>query len=415
MGKRVSSNMNKKHILIFQSGEPLPCDFSKKRKMRAWNLVDTLLAKNCKITLIGSRFDHGSKTHRENSFYNDYHKNLNIFLIDSPGYSKNISLKRFLDHIVLSWNLFFFLKKFKDIPDAVFIGFPPIETSFVLFKWAKKIKSQIFLDVKDLWPEIFTYTQNKSKKTIIKICFIPYFLLYKYMVKNTDNLVSISQEFIEYLNQNTNRKNDNNIVTYLTTDTPPPIPNKNTNNNDFLTIGFAGNFMDAFDFKPIRTALDNINNNIKIKFILAGDGGLRNDVEKIFINHDNVNFMGWLDGDNLESFFKSTDLIMIPLKQRNDFSLSFPNKAMDALSRSKPILSSCRGSLTNFLEKNDCGYYFNPNSNDELANILNDLYSNRYKIEAMKINIINVYDKYFNHNNNYQNLAKKIIESNEIT
>ena len=81
MGKRVSSNMNKKHILIFQSGEPLPCDSSKKRKMRAWNLVDALLAKNCEVTLIGSRFDHGSKTHRKEIFYNDYHKNLDIFLI----------------------------------------------------------------------------------------------------------------------------------------------------------------------------------------------------------------------------------------------------------------------------------------------------------------------------------------------
>ena len=411
MGKRISSNMSKKHILIFQSGEPLPCDSSKKRKMRAWNLVDELLAKDCKITLIGSRFDHTSKAHRKEFFYDDYHKNLKIHLINSPGYSKNISFKRFFDHIILSWNLFFFLKKIKTRPDAVFIGFPPIETSFVLFRWAKKMKSQIFLDVKDLWPEIFTYTQNKPKKTILKICFYPYFILYKHMVKNTDHLVSISHEFIEYLSQNTNRKSNKNIVTYLTSHKTDVSFKKNISNNDFLTLGFAGNFMDAFDFQPISTALNNINDKVKVKFILAGDGGLRDDVEEIFTRHSNVNFLGWLDGESLDNFFESIDLFVIPLKQRNDFSLSFPNKAMDALSRSKPILCSCSGSLTNFLENNDCGFYFDPKSSNELTNILNDLHADNGRIEIMKRNIENVYEKNFNHKDNYLNLAERIIES----
>ena len=102
--------MIKKHVLIFQSGEPLPCDFSKKRKMRAWNLVDELLSKHCKITLVGARFDHSSKVYRDGNYFDDYHKNLKIYLINSPGYKKNISFSRLFDHIVLSWNLFIFLK-----------------------------------------------------------------------------------------------------------------------------------------------------------------------------------------------------------------------------------------------------------------------------------------------------------------
>ena len=72
--------------------------------------------------------------------------------------------------------------------------------------------------------------------------------------------------------------------------------------------------------------------------------------------------------DPLDGFFEEIDLFVIPLKQRRDFSLSFPNKAMDALSRSKPILCSCSGSLVNFLEMNSCGFYFDPNSNDALTN-----------------------------------------------
>ena len=411
MGKRVSSNMSNKHIVIFQSGEPLPCDSLMKRKMRAWNLIDELLLNNCKVTLISSRFDHSTKTHRSENFYDNYHKNLEIYLIDSPGYYKNISIKRLYDHIILSWNLFLFLKKFKQTPDSVFIGFPPIEVSFVMFRWAKKIKSSIFLDVKDLWPEIFTFSETKYKAAILKICFYPYFILYKYMVKNADYLVSISQEFIDYLIKDTNRKSKKNIVAYLTSKPAVQIIEHDKSNGDCLTIGFAGNFMNAFDFQPIQRALKNINDKLKIKFILAGDGGLRNEVEKCFLEHNNVHFLGWLDGEQLDSFFEEIDLFVIPLKQRRDFSLSFPNKAMDALSRSKPILCSCSGSLANFLEMNSCGFYFDPNSNDALTNLLERLNNNREEIETMVKNIDKVYDKNFNHKENYQNLASKIMDS----
>ena len=404
--------MKKKHIMIFQSGEPLPCDSSEKRKMRAWNLIDELLSQGHEISLISSKFDHASKIHRIDNDYENYHKNLKTYLINSPGYSNNISVSRLVDHIVLALNLFLFLKKFEKNPDATFIGFPPIETSIVLFKWAKKQKSKIFLDVKDLWPEIFTYNENLIKKYILKICFYPYFLLYRYMVKNSDYLVSITQEFIDYLNQDSNRKSNKNIVTYLTSKKSKSAITSEAKKDEILTIGFAGSFMDAFDFHPICTAINNINNNTNIQFLLAGDGGSRKKVQKMFTELTNVDFLGWLDGDELNEFFSKIDLFIIPLKQRNDFSLSFPNKAMDALSKSKPILCSCDGSLTNFLEKNQCGLYYDPSSNTDLSKILDNLYTDRTLITKMITNIERIYDNSFNHQKNYQHLVSKIVDSN---
>ena len=128
--------------------------------------------------------------------------------------------------------------------------------------------------------------------------------------------------------------------------------------------------MDAFDFQSIRTAIKNVKINTKLRFLLAGDGGSITEVRKLFADFKNVDFLGWLDGNKLDEFYLKIDLFIIPLKQRNDFSLSFPNKAMDALSRSKPILCSCNGSLTNFLIKNHCGLYYDPGSNKDLAEIL---------------------------------------------
>ena len=412
MGKRVQSSVKKKHILIFQSGEPLPCDSSDKRKMRAWNLIDELLENECKVSLISAKFDHSTKTHRiKNNNVKNYHKNLEIFLIDSPGYKNNISLSRLVDHIVLSWNLYLFLKRFKKKPDSVFIGFPPIETSIVLFQWARKIRSKIFLDVKDLWPEIFTYNENILKKNILKICFFPYFKLYRFMVRNSDYLVSITQEFVEYLKHDAKRKSNKNIVTYLTSQSSRKIESRINKDDDFLTIGFAGSFMDAFDFQSIRTAIKNVKTNTKLRFLLAGDGGSITEVRKLFADFKNVDFLGWLDGNKLDEFYLKIDLFIIPLKQRNDFSLSFPNKAMDALSRSKPILCSCNGSLTNFLIKNHCGLYYDPGSNKDLAEILDNFYLNKSLLKKMSTNIEKIYYKNFDHKKNYQKLVSKILDT----
>ena len=49
---------------IFQTGEPLPSDKIKPRKMRAHNLADTLIKKGHKVVIWSSAFNHQDKTQR---------------------------------------------------------------------------------------------------------------------------------------------------------------------------------------------------------------------------------------------------------------------------------------------------------------------------------------------------------------
>ena len=127
------------HICIFQTGEPLHIDIGNYRPMRAMLLADELLKEGNKVTIISSSFFHQRKIFRSKSFKKvNLQENFSIILIPSLGYKKHIGFKRLFDHIFLSINLYQFLrnnKKFK--PDKVFIGYPPIESSFVIMNWAK--------------------------------------------------------------------------------------------------------------------------------------------------------------------------------------------------------------------------------------------------------------------------------------
>ncbi len=82
---------------------------------------------------------------------------MSIQLIDSSGYKSNVSLARLMDHAKLGLNLKKLLSKInkEDYPDAVFIGYPPIEPAYVMSKWLSKRNIPYIVDVKDKWPDIY--------------------------------------------------------------------------------------------------------------------------------------------------------------------------------------------------------------------------------------------------------------------
>ena len=147
--------------------------------MRAMLLADALIKKNHKVTLISSCFFHQRKIFRSKKYTTiNVNKNLILELIPSLGYQKHIGIKRILDHLTLSFNLYRFLEKRKDfIPDRIFLGYPPIETSFIMVRWAIKLGIPIMLDVKDNWPENFIEPFPDSLKIIVKLVIYPYFKL----------------------------------------------------------------------------------------------------------------------------------------------------------------------------------------------------------------------------------------------
>ena len=156
--------------------------------MRAMLLADALIKRNHKVTLISSCFFHQRKIFRSKDFTTiNVKKNLIVELIPSLGYQKHFGIKRILDHLILSFNLYRFLKKRKDfIPDRIFLGYPPIETSFIMVKWANKLGIPLMLDVKDNWPENFIEPFPNSLKIIVKLLIYPYIKLSKYIFRNVD-------------------------------------------------------------------------------------------------------------------------------------------------------------------------------------------------------------------------------------
>ena len=275
--------MKTKHIVIWQSGEPIQTDTEGHNPMRAINLSEFLLKKKYRVSLISSNFDHTKKKLRFKKIKKfkkiRLSKNFNLILINSPGYKKNIGFSRLIDHFLLAYNLKFFLKKNKDKIDFAIIGFPPIETAIVFSNWLSSNKVPFISDIKDLWPEYFyERIKNKFLSFIIKLIFSFHDYNLKIALKNSSAITSNNSFFLKYTLQKINRKKSkNDKVIYLT----KPILNSKSSSikrliidKKKLNIYFCGRLnLEVFDFETIFQSLKILKNkNMKLHFYIGGYG-----------------------------------------------------------------------------------------------------------------------------------------------
>jgi glycosyltransferase involved in cell wall biosynthesis len=413
-----------KEIWIFQTGEPIPGDNGSPRKMRAYNLADFFVKKGINVVIWTSRFNHLSKKHRNRQDTYES-EGIKVKLIDSPGYSNNVSIRRLYDHLVLAFNLWRKLKQDSSKPSAVFIGYPPIEWSFIAFRWSNKMGITSFLDFKDLWPEIFLNAFGGKFKIILRSIFYPYFFLAKYVLKRTSVLISISEPCLLWAQNFSGRQNIySDQVFPLSSKSAPNPENISLANKDFIkfictgseeaiVISFAGSFMtEVFDFMPLKKTIDDFRKNkVKIIFYLAGEGAEKDKWQKEFQEYEEVVFLGWINQDEINYLFAKSDAIIVPFKQRQDFALSIPNKAVDGFNHGKVILTSSHGMLSEFLEKNTAGFYYDIQDNPTLTEVILRIYSDNKLKKTMELNSRKVYEKHFEFEKNYNNLVEKILQS----
>ncbi len=163
-------------VWIFQTGEPLHCDAGSLRPMRAMNLANALVAAGHKVVLWSSSFYHQEKRQRVTD--NNRVKvsgSLEIRLVASPGYQRNIGPGRLWDHAVLGRNLAKLLDAETTVPDVAFVGYPPIETAAVMTRWLAARRVPCMVDVKDQWPAIFIDALPAPLKLVGRIALAPYF------------------------------------------------------------------------------------------------------------------------------------------------------------------------------------------------------------------------------------------------
>jgi glycosyltransferase involved in cell wall biosynthesis len=409
-------------VWIFQTGEPLHSDEFKMRPMRAINLSEFLVKRKHKVIIWSSAFFHQMKIHRSKSYTSiKINPHLEIRLIPSPGYIKNISIKRIYDHIKLAANLRSALSKQEMAPDVAFIGYPPIEFASVASSWLRKNNIPYLVDVKDQWPEIFIRPFPKFLQAPAKLLFWPYYYYGRKLISHATSVCSIAPSFLEWACKFSNRRISKlDHVFPLSSILSSPKPSNNKRDLEFwkkhgvlsgtnTRFFFAGTFSSVFDFTTVRNAVLIANENkLNFQFIFCGDGENIGSIKKEFAGLDNIIFPGWVSHSQLRLLASISDAALAPYLNYSDFLMSVPNKIIDYLSLGCPVITPLKGEVGNLLNKDQIGLSYKEGNEDSLYKVLFKIHSNKKNRAKFSYNSRKLYENYFDGNKIYKKMVRHL-------
>jgi glycosyltransferase involved in cell wall biosynthesis len=374
-------------IWVFQTGEPLPIDGENVRPMRAINLCNALIQAGHKVVLWSSAFYHQEKHHRTSTAQSiRVSDNLEIRLIPSRGYKRNIGLGRLVDHAQLALNLKKMLKQSKDLPDVAFIGYPPIETAAVMVRWLSRRGVPTLLDVKDQWPSLFLEAVPSFMRSLGRIILWPYFYLARRAMRDATGLSAMANSFLDWaLGFAERSRTENDGVFPLTSPTGQVSEEQlkiarrwwdqqGIRDDGRPRICFVGSHMSIFDFKPVQEAAKiSAKGTSTCEFVICGDGGSSDELKKMMTGLPNVHFPGWVGRPKIEALAECCIGAIAPIQNIESFQKSIPNKIIDALSLGLPILCPLQGEVASLITENGVGMRYGRDSGKSLHDCIQSL------------------------------------------
>lgn len=415
-------------VWIFQTGEPLHIDGGNPRPMRAMNLANSLVKRGHNVTLWSSSFYHQKKIHRSRNDKNiQINENLEIRLLHSPGYQSNISVARLIDHFLLAKNLKRQLTACKSFPDIAFIGFPPIETASVMINWLKKNGVPTIIDIKDQWPVILVRSFPKFLQPLALIALSPYYYFAKKAMKKSDGISSMSNAFIRWSLDFSNKSESNMDISVPLTSPHECLSikekdsamawwaTKGIKKDSTFRIMFVGSFSRAFDFDLIFQSANELSRQgLNYEFVLCGDGEYASSLKAKAKKFPTVKIIEYIDRPKIIALSEISSAYIAPYNNSPDFTMSIPNKVIDAFSMGCPLLSPLGGEVNLLIKNFEVGLTykdykslsFNIDSLIRNKDLQHKLSLNAKKLYEKKFESISVYNNLANH---LENIAKQYV------
>jgi glycosyltransferase involved in cell wall biosynthesis len=400
---------NQLTIWILQTGEPLHLDPGDPRPMRAMNLANALVDAGHRVVVFSSAFSHLERRHRSRGVKRTViSENLEYCLVPSPGYAQNISAARLWDHAMLALNLQRILQAEQQLPDACFVGYPPIETAAVMIRWLKKKGVPTLIDVKDQWPALFLGSIPRSLRSVGRVALSPYYAGARRAMRDATGISAMAESFLEWALLFAGRgRSPHDVVIPLTSPRKDLAATELTAAQEWWASRgvcddgkpracFIGSHTRSFDFAPIVDAARRLHDeDIDCDLVIAGDGDRSTEWKKAAAGLPNVLFPGWISPAQTRVLSDLCIGFLAPYIGSDDFERSVPNKVIDALSLGMPIITSLRGEVAELIESWGVGVRYGSDSDRTLYDCLALLSTDRTLQQRMSRKAFQLYEERF--------------------
>ena len=363
------------------------------------------------IELVTSNFSHSNKTQRSVPVETDYP--YKITMIQEPTYKKNISIKRFYSHYIMSRNLKKYLEKI-DKPDVIYCAVPSLDVALVAAKYAKKKNIKYVIDIQDLWPDAYKLIFNIP--ILNNIFFYPMQRNARKIYKAADVIVAVSDTYLKHALQY-NRNIKKQEVVFLGTDIELfdklNITNKYQKKaEDEIWLVYIGTLGHSYDLTTAIHSLKLLKDRgiNHIRMIVMGDGPLKEQFESLAIkNNVQVDFMGRLPYDKMIGVLGACDIAINPISK--GAAQSIINKHGDYAAAGLPIINTQESKeYRELIEFYDMGINCNNNDPIDVSNKIYQLIQNPELLKKYKENSRKFAIEKFDRRKTYQKIIDIIKE-----
>lgn len=417
------------NIWVVTISEPLPTDQYGDKLHRAGMLATILVERGHNVFWWTSTFDHNRKKNRyPKDTLLDVSPHFKIFCMRSLGYSRNVSLRRFLDHFLLG-SKFKKLAKAHPVPDLIICSMPPLELCKYAVDFGNQHHIPVVIDLRDMWPDIFLDIFPWPFNVLLKPLFFPMFWFLKKSCQKATTLVGITPEFVSWGLRLAGRKQTPCDRHFWLGHQEPSVSEKqlaaarkkwrtlglNASEGDFI-CSYFGSMSNKLDMEPVFSAARVLQKtHPNIKFVLCGTGDQLERYKTLALGLNNVFFPGWVNAVEIFALMQISSIGLAPYRSRFDFRLSIPTKAIEYMAGRLPILSSLRGSLEAFLEREQCGFTYANGSSLGFQKVLLTLATDTALRKSFAAKSRQCFEREFSSGRVYGDMAEFLVGINRVT
>lgn len=348
-------------------------------------LGEMLCNKGHNVEIIISSFHHGKKQQREPISARFSSK---ITMIYEPGYPNNVCLKRFYSHYIWGKGVEKYLKSLSNKPNVIYCAIPSLTAAVRAAKICHKNGIRFITDIQDLWPEAF---QMVIKNKILQLCLKPIEWYVNMAYRAADITVAVSDTYVNR-GLRVNKHSKKSLCVYLGNDGEKFDRGRETYKidrpTDELWIAYIGTLGYSYDIPcaidGIIKAQEIIGDNIKLKFVVMGNGPLRNKFED-YAKEKGLycEFTGSLPYEKMVGLMCSCDMVINPIIK--GAAQSITNKVGDYALSGLPVISTqeCQ-EYRNLIEQYHCGFNCEVGNSDDVAKAIVSLVNDNELYVSMK-------------------------------
>ncbi len=169
---------------------------------------------------------------------------------------------------------------------------------------------------------------------------------------------------------------------------------------NYITLFYAGGINIHRGLQIVIAGMQELYKKFSnIRLWIVGKGSYIENLKKLAVKmdvSDKITFFGWKNLQEIADLLSQSDIALIPHLKSEQTDNSSPNKIFQYMYAGKPIIASNCNSIVRILNETGTGITYEHDSPSAFNNAVNELLTNREKLETSKLNgpkyVINKYN-----------------------